>query len=57
MDDFNFEGYTCPVPIRPTDTVILGHGSGGTFEPRSAQPALSARTGESRPAPWMIQLL
>lgn len=31
MDDFNFEGYTCPVPIRPTDTVVLGHGSGGTL--------------------------
>ena len=31
MDDFNFDGYTCPVPIRPTDTVILGHGSGGTL--------------------------
>src|ERR1051325_4417562 len=31
MDDFNFEGYSCPLPIRPTDTVILGHGSGGTL--------------------------
>ena len=31
MDDLTFEGYTCPVPIRPTDTVILGHGSGGTL--------------------------
>ena len=31
MDDSEFEGYTCPVPIRPTDTVILGHGSGGTL--------------------------
>ena len=32
MDNiFDFEGYTCPVPIRPTDTVILGHGSGGTL--------------------------
>ena len=31
MDDLNFEGYTCPVPIRPTDTVVLGHGSGGTL--------------------------
>jgi hydrogenase expression/formation protein HypE len=31
MDNLNFEGYTCPVPIRPTDTVILGHGSGGTL--------------------------
>lgn len=29
--ELNFEGYTCPVPIRPTDTVILGHGSGGTL--------------------------
>lgn len=31
MDELNFEGYTCPVPIRPTDTVLLGHGSGGTL--------------------------
>jgi hydrogenase expression/formation protein HypE len=31
MNDFDFEGYTCPVPIRPTETVILGHGSGGTL--------------------------
>ena len=29
MDNLNFEGYTCPIPIRPTDRVILGHGSGG----------------------------
>jgi hydrogenase expression/formation protein HypE len=31
MDAPNFEGYICPVPIRPTDTVVLGHGSGGTL--------------------------
>ena len=31
MDDFEFEGYTCPAPIHPADTVILGHGSGGTM--------------------------
>lgn len=30
-DELNFEGYTCPLPIRPMDTVILGHGSGGTL--------------------------
>lgn len=30
-NELDFEGYTCPVPIRPTDTVILGHGSGGTL--------------------------
>jgi hydrogenase expression/formation protein HypE len=27
----DFQGYTCPVPIRPNDTVVLGHGSGGTL--------------------------
>lgn len=31
MDDLDFEGYTCPVPIRRTDTVMLGHGSGGSL--------------------------
>ncbi|MBI3737669.1 MAG: hydrogenase expression/formation protein HypE, partial [Chloroflexi bacterium] len=31
MDDLDFEGYTCPVPIHPTDTVMMGHGSGGTL--------------------------
>jgi len=31
MNEFDFEGYTCPVPIRPTDTIVLGHGSGGTL--------------------------
>jgi hydrogenase expression/formation protein HypE len=30
-NNFDFEGYTCPVPIRPTDTVMLAHGSGGTL--------------------------
>lgn len=28
-NDFDFEGYTCPVPIKPEDTIVLGHGSGG----------------------------
>ena len=28
-DDVDFEGYTCPVPLRPKDTVVIGHGSGG----------------------------
>jgi len=31
MNDLDFEGYTCPVPIRRTDMVVLGHGSGGTL--------------------------
>ena len=28
-EKLDFEGYTCPVPILPNDTVVLGHGSGG----------------------------
>lgn len=31
MGEFDFEGYTCPLPFRPTDRVVLGHGSGGTL--------------------------
>ena len=29
MPDVDFEGYTCPLPIQPRDTVVMGHGSGG----------------------------
>jgi hydrogenase expression/formation protein HypE len=28
-EELNFEGYTCPAPLKPTETVVLGHGSGG----------------------------
>lgn len=28
-DELNFEDYTCPLPLPPKDTVVLGHGSGG----------------------------
>ncbi|HET9590682.1 MAG TPA: hydrogenase expression/formation protein HypE [Anaerolineales bacterium] len=31
MSEFDLEGYTCPLPYRPTDRVVLGHGSGGTL--------------------------
>lgn len=31
MTKFEFEGWSCPVPIQPKETVILGHGSGGTL--------------------------
>lgn len=30
-NELDFDGYTCPVPIKPNDTVVLGHGSGGTL--------------------------
>jgi hydrogenase expression/formation protein HypE len=29
MPEVDFEGYTCPVPVQPRDTVVMGHGSGG----------------------------
>jgi hydrogenase expression/formation protein HypE len=28
-EDFGFITYSCPVPIKPSDTVVVGHGSGG----------------------------
>jgi hydrogenase expression/formation protein HypE len=28
-DDLDFEGYTCPLPLSPKGTIVLGHGSGG----------------------------
>jgi hydrogenase expression/formation protein HypE len=28
-NEMEFEGYNCPLPIQLTDTVVLGHGSGG----------------------------
>jgi hydrogenase expression/formation protein HypE len=31
IEDFNFEGYSCPVPIQPKETIVLGHGSGGSL--------------------------
>lgn len=30
-NDLDFEGYTCPIPIQLKDTVVLGHGSGGSL--------------------------
>ncbi len=30
-NELNFEGYSCPVPIQPGDTILLGHGSGGSL--------------------------
>jgi hydrogenase expression/formation protein HypE len=30
-NELDFEGYSCPLPIQPKDTVLLGHGSGGTL--------------------------
>ena len=29
MSDLDFEGWTCPAPLRDTPTVVMGHGGGG----------------------------
>ncbi|MFC7529948.1 hydrogenase expression/formation protein HypE [Actinoplanes sp. GCM10030250] len=29
--DLDFEGWTCPVPLRDTPTVVMGHGGGGAM--------------------------
>jgi hydrogenase expression/formation protein HypE len=49
MDEFEFAGYTCPVPIRPTDTVILGHGSGGTLSRDLLNQLFLPELGKSAP--------
>ncbi|GAA4399325.1 hydrogenase expression/formation protein HypE [Tsukamurella soli] len=30
-NDLDFEGWTCPLPLRDTPTVVLGHGGGGAM--------------------------
>ncbi|WP_330177083.1 hydrogenase expression/formation protein HypE [Streptomyces sp. NBC_01498] len=30
-NDLDFEGWTCPVPLRATPTVVMGHGGGGAM--------------------------
>ena len=30
-NNLDFEGWTCPVPLRDTPTVVMGHGGGGAM--------------------------
>ncbi|MEP7089933.1 MAG: hydrogenase expression/formation protein HypE [Nocardioidaceae bacterium] len=30
-DDLDFEGWVCPVPLRDTPTIVMGHGGGGAM--------------------------
>jgi len=30
-EDLDFEGWTCPMPLRDTPTVVMGHGGGGAM--------------------------
>jgi len=49
MSEIDFEGYTCPVPIRPTDTVVMGHGSGGTMSRDLLNRLFLPELGKSAP--------
>lgn len=49
MNNFDFEGYTCPVPICPTETVILGHGSGGTLSRNLLRRLFLPELGKAAP--------
>jgi hydrogenase expression/formation protein HypE len=54
-DDFDFEGYTCPVPIQPRDTVVLGHGSGGKLSHDLVNRLFLPDLGKGPRAPWTIR--
>jgi len=54
-------GFVCPVPLRATETVLLGHGSGGKlssellhsiFLPAFDNPLLERLEESSRPGIW-----
>jgi hydrogenase expression/formation protein HypE len=31
VDALNFEGWTCPLPLRDSPTIVMGHGGGGAM--------------------------
>jgi hydrogenase expression/formation protein HypE len=59
-NDLDFEGWTCPVPLRDTPTVVMGHGGGGAmsaelvehlFLPAYGAAALPGALGDSAVLP------
>jgi hydrogenase expression/formation protein HypE len=48
-DDLDFEGYTCPVPLSPKDTIVLGHGSGGRLSHDLLKRLFLPELGKSAP--------
>ena len=57
-EELDFEGYICPVPIQPTEVVVLGHGSGGRLSHDPDQPFILARIGQgSAPYPGRSAVL
>lgn len=49
MPDVDFEGYTCPLPIQPRDTVVMGHGSGGRLSRDLLQRLFLPDLGKAAP--------
>ncbi|GAB4546119.1 MAG: hydrogenase expression/formation protein HypE [Anaerolineales bacterium] len=49
QNDLNFEGYTCPVPIQPSETILLGHGSGGKLSHDLVNRLFLPELGKSAP--------
>lgn len=48
-NELDFDGYTCPVPIKPNDTVVLGHGSGGTLSRDLLRRLFLPKLGKAAP--------
>ncbi|WLE96917.1 MAG: hydrogenase expression/formation protein HypE [Candidatus Electrothrix communis] len=49
MDEPTFAGPTCPTPHRPKETVLLGHGSGGTLSRELVEQVFLPELGEAAP--------
>jgi hydrogenase expression/formation protein HypE len=49
ITEADFSGYACPVPITPTDTVVLGHGSGGKLTHDLLRRLFLPELGKSAP--------
>jgi hydrogenase expression/formation protein HypE len=49
MNKPNFAGAACPTPHRPRETVLLGHGSGGTLSRELIEQVFLPELGEAAP--------
>lgn len=48
-EELNFEGLSCPAPLKPRDTVVLGHGSGGSLSHDLVNRLFLPGLGEAAP--------
>jgi hydrogenase expression/formation protein HypE len=49
QQQLDFDGYTCPIAVKPTDRVVLGHGSGGTLSRELLERLLLPELGPTAP--------